>query len=97
MPGTRRLAAPAGLLPDSARMSSISRRDFLNGAALTIAAGLTPAAQATAQPVRYPPALTGPRAHPPGSFEPAHTRAYERGRYPLGAAPVEERYDLVVV
>ena len=29
---------------------SITRRDFLNGAALTIAAGLTPAAQIAAQP-----------------------------------------------
>ena len=38
---------------------SISRRDFLNGVALTIAAGLTPAAQIAAQPARYPPALTG--------------------------------------
>jgi spermidine dehydrogenase len=78
-------------------MSSISRRDFLNGAALTIAAGLTPAAQAAAQPVRYPPALTGLRGQHPGSFEAAHAQAYERGRYPLDAAPVEERYDLVVV
>ena len=61
-------------------MSSISRRDFLNGAALTIAAGLTPAAQAAAQPVRYPPALTGLRGQHPGSFEAAHAQAYERGR-----------------
>jgi spermidine dehydrogenase len=78
-------------------MGSISRRDFLNGAALTIAAGLTPAAQAAAQPVRYPPALTGLRGQHPGSFEVAHAQAYERARYPLGAAAVEERYDLVVV
>src|SRR6476619_6794076 len=78
-------------------MSSISRRDFLNGAALTIAAGLTPAAQAAAQPVHYPPALTGLRGQHSGSFEAAHAQAYERGRYPVGAAPVEERYDLVVV
>jgi spermidine dehydrogenase len=78
-------------------MSSISRRDFLNGAALTIAAGLTPTAQAAAQPGRYPPALTGLRGQHPGSFEAAHAQAYDRGRYPLGAAPVEERYDLVVV
>ena len=85
------------MLPDSARMSSISRRDFLNGAALTIAAGLTPAAQAAAQPGRYPPALTGLRGQHPGSFEAAHAQAYARGRYPLGAAPLEERYDLVVV
>jgi hypothetical protein len=78
-------------------MSSISRRDFLNGAALTIAAGLTPAAQAAAQPGRYPPALTGLRGQHPGSFEAAHAQAYDRWRYPLHATPVEGRYDLVVV
>ena len=56
-------------------MSSISRRDFLNGAALTIAAGLTPAAQIAAQPARYPPALTGLRGQHAGSFEAAHALA----------------------
>jgi spermidine dehydrogenase len=49
--------------------SRITRRDFLNGVALSIAAGLTPAAQAAAP---YPPALTGLRGHHPGSFEVAH-------------------------
>ena len=44
-------------------MSDITRRDFLNGVALAIAAGLTPAAQLAAQPLRYPPALTGMRGH----------------------------------
>jgi spermidine dehydrogenase len=78
-------------------MPSISRRDFLNGAALTIAAGLTPAAQIAAQPVRYPPALTGLRGQHAGSFETAHARAYDRTRFPLDGAAVEERYDLVVV
>ncbi len=78
-------------------MSSISRRDFLNGAALTIAAGLTPAAQIAAQPVRYPPALTGLRGQHAGSFETAHAQAYDRTRFPLDRAAVEERYDLVVV
>ena len=78
-------------------MPSISRRDFLNGAALTIAAGLTPAAQIAAQPVRYPPALTGLRGQPAGSFETAHAQAYDRTRFPLDRAAVEERYDLVVV
>ena len=39
-------------------MSEISRRDFLDGFALAIAAGLTPAMQVAAQPSRYPPALT---------------------------------------
>jgi spermidine dehydrogenase len=78
-------------------MSSISRRDFLNGAALTIAAGLTPAAQILAQPVRYPPALTGLRGQHAGSFETAHVQAYDRARFRLDDAPIEERYDLVVV
>ena len=78
-------------------MPSISRRDFLNGAALTIAAGLTPAAQIAAQPVRYPPALTGLRGQHAGSFETAHAQAYDRTRFPLDGAAVEERYDLVVV
>jgi spermidine dehydrogenase len=78
-------------------MPSISRRDFLNGAALTIAAGLTPAAQIAAQPVRYPPAFTGLRGQHAGSFETAHAQAYDRTRFPLDRAAVEERYDLVVV
>ncbi|MGZ6253949.1 MAG: NAD(P)-binding protein, partial [Candidatus Binataceae bacterium] len=78
-------------------MSSISRRDFLNGAALTIAAGLTPAAQVAAQPVRYPPALTGLRGQHAGSFEAAHAQTYDRTRFRLDDAPIEERYDLVVV
>src|SRR5260221_280565 len=49
-------------------MPSISRRDFLNGVALTVAAGLTPAAQIAAEPLRYPPALTGLRGQHAGSF-----------------------------
>ena len=47
---------------------SISRRDFLNGVALTVAGGLTPAAHIAAQPGRYPPALTGLRGQHEGSF-----------------------------
>ena len=53
-------------------MHDITRRDFLNGVALTIASGLTPAAQIAAQPFRYPPALTGMRGHHAGSFEVGH-------------------------
>src|SRR5438128_1087371 len=60
-------------------MSSISRRDFLNGIALTVAAGLTPAAQIAAEPTRYPPALTGLRGQHPGSYEVAHAQAW-RGK-----------------
>ncbi|AMN39903.1 NAD(P)-binding protein [Rhodoplanes sp. Z2-YC6860] len=75
---------------------TITRRDFLNGAALTVAAGLTPAAQLGAQPNLYPPALTGLRGQHAGSFEIAH--ALRDGQsFALGNAPIEERYDLVVV
>jgi spermidine dehydrogenase len=76
---------------------SITRRDFLNGAALTIAAGLTPAAQIAAQPARYPPALTGLRGQHEGSFEIAHALAREGRRFPIGGRPIDETCDLVVV
>src|SRR5258708_19589200 len=78
-------------------MPSISRRDFLNGVALTVAAGLTPAAQIAAEPLRYPPALTGLRGQHAGSFETAHAQAREGKRFALDRLPVEERYGLVVV
>src|SRR5436309_7079581 len=54
------------------RMAEISRRDFLNGTALAITAGLTPAIQVAAQPSRYPPASTGLRGQHVGAFESAH-------------------------
>ena len=76
---------------------SISRRDFLNGVALTIAAGLTPAAQVAAEPERYPPALTGLRGQHPGSFEIAHAQALEGSRFAFEGLPVEEAYDLVII
>jgi len=75
----------------------ITRRDFLNGAALTIAAGLTPAAQLFAQPGPYPPALTGLRGQHIGSFETAHALALEARRFAAESAPIDESYDLVVV
>src|SRR5262245_59434643 len=75
----------------------ITRRDFLNGVALTIASGLTPLAQVQAQAQRYPPALTGLRGQYPGSFEVAHALAREGKSFAIDDLPVEERYDLVVV
>ena len=75
----------------------LTRRDFLDGVALAIAAGLTPAAQLKAQPQRYPPALTGLRGDHPGSFETAHALAREGERFAFDDLPVEENYDLVVV
>ena len=76
---------------------SITRRDFLNGVALSIAAGLTPATQLAAQSSRYPPALMGLRGQHAGSFEVAHALARESRRFATDSLPAEERYDLVVV
>ena len=78
-------------------MPPITLRDFLNGTALTIAAGLTPAAQLAAQPARYPPALIGLRGQHVGSFEIAHALAREGRKFPIDGLPIDERYDLVVV
>jgi spermidine dehydrogenase len=78
-------------------MSEISRRDFLDGFALTIAAGLTPAMQVAAQPARYPPALTGLRGQHVGSFEAAHAIVRAPAHDAAGRLEPEERYDLVVV
>src|SRR6187200_1857988 len=76
---------------------SISRRDFLQGTALSIAAGLTPAAQIAAQPSRYPPLLQGLRGQHPGAFETAHAFVRDPAGFPVQSLPVEEQYDLVVI
>jgi spermidine dehydrogenase len=77
-------------------MAAITRRDFLNGAALTIASGLTPAMQPAHAAAPYPPALTGMRGHHDGSFETAHD--LRDGKIPrFDNLPIEERYDLIVV
>jgi len=78
-------------------MPSITRRDFLNGTALTIASGLTPKAQLNAVPSWYPPAMTGMRGQHPGSFETAHAFARDGRRFGIDDTAVEQSYDLVVV
>jgi spermidine dehydrogenase len=78
-------------------MPSISRRDFINGVALSVASGLTPAAQIAAQPSRYPPLLSGLRGQHVGSFETAHAFVRDRAAFAVADLPAEERYDLVVV
>lgn len=55
----------------------ITRRDFINGVALGVAAGLSLSprellAMGGAEGAPYPPALTGMRGSHPGSFEVAH-------------------------
>jgi spermidine dehydrogenase len=91
--------------------AAISRRDLLQGAAITVvASGLSPElAQAAAaeraaqdQPGYYPPLLNGLRGSHPGSFEAAH--ALRDGDFWKGAnsgvgalQETGETYDLVVV
>lgn len=84
---------------------SITRRDFINGVAISIAAGLTPLdlvkAAANGSNVihgeYYPPGLTGLRGNHPGSFEMAHAVGREHEKFNIDALPVEEEYDLVIV
>lgn len=80
-------------------MSDLTRRDFLNGAALAIVGSATPAellAQAAATGA-YPPGLTGLRGQTDAAFAAAHSMAMDGRRFRVGGLPVEERYDLVVV
>jgi spermidine dehydrogenase len=83
------------------RIPGISRRDFLNGVALSITSGVTPAAQlgwsAERGTERYPPALVGMRGQHPGSFEVAHAFARAGVDFHTGDAATAESYDLVVV
>ncbi|GLZ87321.1 spermidine dehydrogenase SpdH [Metapseudomonas resinovorans] len=78
---------------------TVTRRDFLNGVALTIAAGLTPMQLLRAAPSGryYPPALTGLRGSHPGAFEVAHQMGWEKKKFDTDGLPVAEEYDLVVV
>src|SRR5713226_4474707 len=85
----------------------ITRRNFLNGVALTVGAAILPSdlLAATAIPAGpekstdyYPPALTGLRGSHPGSFDAAHSLRdgtfWERAGSPLDT---HENYDVVVV
>jgi spermidine dehydrogenase len=81
----------------------ITRRDFLDGMALTGGAlALSPlqilagSQDGTHASQVYPPSLTGLRGNHPGSFEVAHTLARE-GQSPDEFELLDEAYDLVVV
>jgi spermidine dehydrogenase len=85
--------------------TGITRRDFMNGIAMTIVGTscLDPVSAAPTQlpaafgaPQNYPPALSGLRGSHVGSFEAAH-RLRDGTPFDLSRARVEERYDLVVV
>src|SRR5437763_1477466 len=71
----------------------ITRRDFLNGVALTIGAAMLPPqllrlleTDPEKLPDYYPPALTGLRGSHPGSFEVAHSLRDETS----GVRPVRQ-------
>lgn len=86
-------------MPDRLR---ITRRDFLNGVALGVAAGssLTPLELLAVEGRRaghYPPSLTGMRGSHPGSFEVAHALSWGGARWPIPQEQTDATYDLVVV
>ncbi|PYX11498.1 MAG: hypothetical protein DMG85_05305, partial [Acidobacteria bacterium] len=84
----------------------ITRRDFLNGVALTLGAAITPsplfAFDEQTNPGKsakyYPPALTGLRGSHPGSFDAAHSLRDGTFWNQAGKpTDIGEIYDLVVV
>ena len=82
---------------------NISRRDFINGFALSLAAGtsLSPlellAKQGSGSGVYYPPSLTGLRGSHPGSFEVAHALAWGGATFSRPVEQTDDVYDLVVL
>jgi spermidine dehydrogenase len=80
--------------------ADISRRDFLNGAAIAIGASCLPSNAAVAGigaqdvPGYNPPEITGMRGSHPGSFETAHA---VRDGQRFEGTETDEQYDLVVV
>jgi len=82
---------------------NINRRDFLNGVALSLAAGtsLSPMeilarSSGKASPY-YPPGMTGMRGSHDGSFEIAHAVARQGQRFSRPKEQTEKTYDLIVV
>ena len=74
----------------------ITRRDFLDGVALTIVAGLAPKDLFAAAVASYPPALTGERGSTPASYSIAHA-VRDGKRFDPSTLAVDETVDLVVV
>jgi len=77
----------------------ITRRDFLNGAAIGTGTVLLAPEMIFAQGTSsdyYPPLLTGMRGNHPGSFEVMHSLAWA-GQKPAEHRQLNEHYDLVIV
>jgi spermidine dehydrogenase len=79
----------------------ITRRDFLNGMALSLVAGGTVSPlelmAMSGNSAAYPPALAGLRGSHPGSFEVAHAVAWKQKAWPRPDALTDDIYDLVIV
>ncbi len=75
---------------------SITRRDFLQGVALSIAASRLGSAQTTPPP-SYPPLLHGLRGQDPGSTELGHRIRDAKTEIPTDVVDTGERYDLIVI
>lgn len=80
-------------------LKTITRRDFLNGVALSTAAGLSLSPMellAITKQRNYPPGLTGLRGSHAGSFEVAHLVARQQHRFKVPKEQTEQTYDLVI-
>ena len=85
----------------------ITRRDFLSGVALGVAAASIPPLEAIAEGSAvsqslgqdyYPPTLRGMRGSHPGSFEVMHSMTWQGAkRWPVPTAQTDDTYDLVIV
>jgi spermidine dehydrogenase len=80
-------------------MRSITRRDFLQGSAVAVVAGMAPIdlLSADSQDPNYPPIRTGLRGSHPGSFEVAHALGREGRQFDTDSVAVSDTYDLIVV
>ncbi|MDG1859358.1 MAG: NAD(P)/FAD-dependent oxidoreductase, partial [Emcibacteraceae bacterium] len=87
------------------KRKNITRRDFLDGVAITATAAAVGAtlpayaqtgAMASSTSAPYPPQVTGMRGNHPGSYDHAHPLAWD-GEALQGAIDTGEEYDLIVV
>ncbi len=83
---------------------SITRRDFMNGFAMSLTAGtalspfeLLAMNRQTSKVSLYPPELIGMRGSHPGSFEVAHALARNGARWTKPTDQTDHNYDLVVI
>jgi spermidine dehydrogenase len=88
------------------KTKSITRREFVNGFAASLAAGtsISPLQAASmgllapeAVADHYPPSLQGMRGDHEGSFEVSHAQAWMGRRWDRPSSQTDDTYDLVVV